>query len=123
MSRQKRKIKNWIIKKLGGYTPQEYGTISRPVITGNTAVETRGVEHLWIQTIVNQPPFWEDTIIPAEAIQKELVDALLEYLRCRDDFELYKKDVAQWDRYQRECIEKCQRCEYRRKAMEANHDE
>lgn len=47
-----------------------------------------------------------------------------EYLRCRDDFELYKKDVARWDRYQRECIEKCQRCEYRRKAMEeADHDE
>ena len=46
-----------------------------------------------------------------------------EYLRCRDDFELYKKDVARWDEYQRLCIEKCQRCEYRRKAMEeANHD-
>ena len=41
-----------------------------------------------------------------------------EYLRCRNDFELYKKDVARWDRYQRECIEKCQRCEYREKAME-----
>ena len=47
-----------------------------------------------------------------------------EYLRCRDDFELYKKDVARWDEYQRLCIEKCQRCEYRRKAMEeGNHNE
>ena len=47
-----------------------------------------------------------------------------EYMRCRSDFELYKKDVARWDEYQRQCIEKCQRCEYRRKAMEeANHDE
>lgn len=46
-----------------------------------------------------------------------------EYLRCRGDFEFYKKDVARWDEYQRQCIEKCQRCEYRRKAMEeANHD-
>lgn len=86
MNRQKRKIQNWIIEKLGGYTPQEYDTISRPVITGSTAVETRGVEHLWIQTIVNQPPFWEDKIIPAEAIQKELVDALLEHVRTRVTF-------------------------------------
>ena len=86
MSRQKRKIKNWIIKKLGGYTPQEYGAISRPVITGSTAVETRRVEHLWIQTVVNQPPFWEDKIIPAEVIQKELIDALLEHVRPRVTF-------------------------------------
>ena len=41
-----------------------------------------------------------------------------EYLRCRDDFELYKKDVARWDEYQRLCIEKCQRCEYRERARE-----
>ena len=41
-----------------------------------------------------------------------------EYLLSRSDFELYKKDVARWDDYQRACIEKCQRCEYRRKAME-----
>lgn len=86
MSHRKRKIRNWIIKKLGGYTPQEYDTISRPVIAGNTAVETRGVEHLWIQTIVNQPPFWEDKIIPAEVVQQELVDALLEHIRTRVTF-------------------------------------
>ena len=41
-----------------------------------------------------------------------------EYLRGRDDFELYKKDVARWDEYQRLCIEKCQRCEYRERARE-----
>lgn len=41
-----------------------------------------------------------------------------EYLRCRGDFELYKKDVAQWDEYRRKRTEKCQQCEYRRKAME-----
>lgn len=47
-----------------------------------------------------------------------------EYLRCRSDFELYKKDVARWDEYQRQCIEKCQRCKYREKVIgEANHDE
>lgn len=45
-----------------------------------------------------------------------------EYLRCRSDFELYKKDVARWDEYQRQCIEKCQRCEYREKAMEEDHE-
>ena len=41
-----------------------------------------------------------------------------EYLRCRDDFDLYKRDVEVWDERRRSCIEKCQRCEYRRKAME-----
>lgn len=41
-----------------------------------------------------------------------------EYLRSLNDFELYKKDVARWDEYQRQCIEKCQRCAYRQKAKE-----
>ena len=47
-----------------------------------------------------------------------------EYLKSRYDFELYKKDVARWDEYQRQCIEKCQRCKYLEKYMEENsHDE
>lgn len=45
-----------------------------------------------------------------------------EYMHCRSDFELYKKDVARWDEYQRKHIEKCQRCKYRRKAMEENNN-
>lgn len=46
-----------------------------------------------------------------------------EYLRFRDDFELYKKDVARWDEYRRKCIEKCQQCEYRKKSMDEGNYE
>ena len=46
---------------------------------------------------------------------------MIVYLLCRSDFELYKKDVARWDEYQRQCIEKCARCEDRRKAMEEDN--
>lgn len=47
-----------------------------------------------------------------------------EYLRNIEDFQLYKRDVDYWDEMKRKHVEKCARCEYRRKAMEeANHDE
>lgn len=58
---------------------------------------------------------WERTSVAARHTK--------EYLRCRGDFELYKKDVAWWDECQRKCIEKCQRCEYREKALkDATHE-
>ena len=41
-----------------------------------------------------------------------------EYLRNIEDFKLYKSDVDYWDEVKRKHVEKCSRCEYRRKAME-----
>ncbi len=46
-----------------------------------------------------------------------------EYLENRSDFELYKRDADFWDELKRNNVEKCSRCEYRRKAMEdERHD-
>lgn len=46
-----------------------------------------------------------------------------EYLRNIEDFQLYKRDVDYWDEMKRKHVEKCARCEYRRKAMEeADHE-
>ena len=41
-----------------------------------------------------------------------------EYMRNKADFDLYKRDVVVWDDYQKTHVEKCYRCEYRRKSME-----
>lgn len=47
-----------------------------------------------------------------------------EYLMDRSNFELYKRDVDFWDELRRKNVEKCARCDYRRKYMEEdNHDE
>lgn len=39
------RIRDWLIKKLGGYTKKEYETINR-IPFQNIAVEERGIEHL-----------------------------------------------------------------------------
>ena len=46
-----------------------------------------------------------------------------EYLENKADFDIYKSDVEVWDNYRKTHVEKCQRCEYRRKSMEeADHE-
>lgn len=40
-----------------------------------------------------------------------------EYLKNRDDFELYKRDIEIWDEQKRRYVEKCSACGYRGKAM------
>ncbi len=45
------------------------------------------------------------------------------YLRSRKGFDLYKQNVARWDEYQRQCIEKCSRREHLWKSVvRGNHD-
>lgn len=44
-----------------------------------------------------------------------------EYLENKADFEIYKSDVEVWDNYRKTHVEKCQKCEYRRKAMEEDN--
>ena len=39
------RIRDWLIKKLGGYTQKEYETINR-ITLQNIAAEERGIEHL-----------------------------------------------------------------------------
>ena len=46
-----------------------------------------------------------------------------EYMRNKSDFDLYKRDVDVWDDYHKTHVEKCYRCEYRRKAMEEENHE
>lgn len=47
-----------------------------------------------------------------------------EYLENKAEFEIYKSDVEVWDTYRKNHVEKCHRCEYRKKAMEEeDHDE
>ena len=45
------------------------------------------------------------------------------YLRNIEDFQMYKRDVASWDEVKRKHVEKCSRCEYRRKSMEEDNHE
>mgnify|MGYP005801341571 CR=1 FL=1 len=49
----------------------------------------------------------------------------MEYLRNKQDFEIYKADVLHWDMVRREKGLRCRECEYRKKYMdeEANHDD
>ena len=37
-----------------------------------------------------------------------------EYLKNRDDFELYKRDIEIWDDRKRRYVEKCSACGYRK---------
>lgn len=46
-----------------------------------------------------------------------------EYLENKADFDIYKSDVEVWDNKRKTHVEKCQKCEYRRKAMEEMTDE
>lgn len=40
-----------------------------------------------------------------------------EYLKNRDDFELYKRDIEIWDDRKRRYVEKCSACWYREKTL------
>ena len=42
----------------------------------------------------------------------------MEYLRNKQDFEVYKADVLRWDMVKREKALRCRECEYRKKYME-----
>lgn len=42
----------------------------------------------------------------------------MEYLRNKQDFEVYKADVLRWDRVKREKALKCWECAYRKKYMD-----
>lgn len=52
---------------------------------------------------------WERTSAAAKNVK--------EYLRNREDFELYKRDVEIWDERKRRFVEKCSACGYREQAM------
>lgn len=43
-----------------------------------------------------------------------------EYLKNRDDFELYKRDIEIWDEQKRRFVEKCSVCGYRKETMGGN---
>ena len=43
----------------------------------------------------------------------------MEYLRNKQDFEVYKADVLRWDTMKREKALKCRECAYRKKYMDA----
>lgn len=43
-----------------------------------------------------------------------------EYLKNRDDFELYKRDIEIWDDRKRRYIEKCSACGYRKENVEGD---
>lgn len=42
----------------------------------------------------------------------------MEYLRNKQDFEIYKADVLHWDMVRREKALRCRECEYRKKYMD-----
>ena len=42
----------------------------------------------------------------------------MEYLRNKQDFEVYKADVLRWDTMKREKALKCRECAYRKKYMD-----
>lgn len=53
---------------------------------------------------------WERTSAVARNIK--------EYLKNRDDFELYKRDIEIWDDRKRRYVEKCSACGYRKENVE-----
>jgi hypothetical protein len=58
---------------------------------------------------------WEHTSAAAQNTK--------EYMRNKEDFDLYKRDVDVWDEYKKTHVEKCYGCKYRRKAMEEEDHE
>ena len=76
-------LKNYVIKKLGGYTAKEYDTVKRIPIQSAIPVETRNVEHLRTVIEVKHPCYLGDPSLSPEFVRDKLTRQLIPMVKER----------------------------------------
>lgn len=71
------RIRDWLIKRLGGYTAKEYDTVTKIPLQSAIPIETRNVEHLRQVIEVQRPRFPDDPIPTSDFIRHELARQML----------------------------------------------
>lgn len=70
------RVRDWLIKKLGGYTAKEYDTITRIPVRELT-IDRRNVEHLRTRIQINRAHFSDGIFPDSEFIKHELTRRLI----------------------------------------------
>ena len=71
------RVRDWLIKKLGGYTAKEYYTVTKILVQAAIPIERRNVEHLRQVIEVQRPRFPNDPFPSSDFIRHELARQLL----------------------------------------------
>lgn len=76
------RVRDWMIKKLGGYTAKEYDTINRLPVRGLT-IDRRNVEHLTVNIQISSRDIADGIIRDPDFIKHELACKLLPFIEER----------------------------------------
>lgn len=84
------RIRDWLIKKLGGYTQKEYETINR-IPFQNVAVEERGIEHLKAVVEINRQ---QTDAVPSSGfleheLARQLLPMVMDYMKIKQTRNYY----------------------------------
>lgn len=70
-------VRDWLIKKLGGYTAKEYDTVTKIPFQAAIPIERRNVEHLRQVIEVQRPRFQDGQFPTSDFIRHELARQLV----------------------------------------------